>query len=205
MWLKKNVQQMFTVFSLHQCLQRTVKNEQRQLSISNQHIRVPRWHAFSFAQVPFWCVLGMPSNSGIKAELKKKNTCVQKVLIFDKTAVHQLDLNPWPPECKSFALPIELYGCGFQWNVAWVFSNSSSSTHCRMQSDHHINLQWQTWSRRMMGLWFKKVNVGWPRWVIGVTDGQTDRHTDNFSALYMWPDIWKPFQIAHWKLRHNWF
>ena len=38
----RNVQQMFTVFPLHQCLQRAVMNEQKQLSISNQHIRVPR-------------------------------------------------------------------------------------------------------------------------------------------------------------------
>ena len=29
-------------FSLHQCLQYTVKNEQKQLSVSNQHFRVPR-------------------------------------------------------------------------------------------------------------------------------------------------------------------
>ena len=42
---------------------------------------------------------------------------MQKVLIFEKS-VHQLDLNPPPPECKSAALPIELYGCGFRWNVA---------------------------------------------------------------------------------------
>ena len=29
-----------------------------------------------------------------------------------------MDSNPQPPECKSVALPIELYGCGFRWNVA---------------------------------------------------------------------------------------
>ena len=59
----RNVQQLFTLSSLHQCLQRTVKNEPKQLSISNQHIRVPRWRAFNFA---LRCVLGMSSNSGIK-------------------------------------------------------------------------------------------------------------------------------------------
>jgi len=64
----RNAQHLFTVFSLHQCLQRAVMNERKQLSISNQHIRVPRWRAFNFAQVPFWCVLGMPSNSVIKSE-----------------------------------------------------------------------------------------------------------------------------------------
>ena len=33
----RNVQQLLTVFSLHQCLQCIVMNEQKQLSISNQH------------------------------------------------------------------------------------------------------------------------------------------------------------------------
>jgi len=58
----RNVQRLFTIFSLHQRLQRAVMNEPKQLLISNQHIRVPRWHAFNFAQVLFRCVLGMPSN-----------------------------------------------------------------------------------------------------------------------------------------------
>ena len=77
-----NVQQLFSVFPLHKCLQHAVMNERKQLSISNQHIRVPRKHAFNFAQVPFRCVLVMPSNSVINAELKKKNVYA-KVLIFE--------------------------------------------------------------------------------------------------------------------------
>ena len=47
---------------------------------------------------------------------------MQKVMIFEKKSVYQLDLNPQ-------------VGCGFQWNVALVFPTSSSSTHCRTQSD----------------------------------------------------------------------
>jgi len=78
----RNVEQMFTVFPLHQCIQRTVMNEQKQLSISSQHIRVPRRRAFNFAQVLFRCVLVMPSNSVIKAEFLK--TFMQKVLIYEK-------------------------------------------------------------------------------------------------------------------------
>ena len=35
----------------------------KQISISNQHNWVPRWRTFNFAQDPFRCVLGMPSNS----------------------------------------------------------------------------------------------------------------------------------------------
>jgi len=34
---------VFPVFYLHQCFQHTVMNEPKQLSISNQHIRVPRF------------------------------------------------------------------------------------------------------------------------------------------------------------------
>ena len=45
---------------------------------------------------------------------------MQKVLIFEQKTVHQLESNLRPPECKSVALPIEPYGCGFQWNVARV-------------------------------------------------------------------------------------
>ena len=43
--------------------------------------------------------------------------------------MHQLDSNPRPPECKSVAVPIELYGCGLRWNVAQVFSTSSAEEH----------------------------------------------------------------------------
>ena len=64
----RNVQQLFTVFSLHQCFQCAIMNEPKQLSISNQHIQVPGWRAFNFAKVMFWCVIGMPSNSVVKTE-----------------------------------------------------------------------------------------------------------------------------------------
>ena len=104
-----NVQQLFSVFPLHKCLQHAVMNERKQLSISNQHIRVPRWHAFNFAQ----------SKLNFKKRVCKKYWFSKK-----KKSVHQLDSNPLPPECKS-VVPIEPYGCGF-W--AWIFSTSSSST-----------------------------------------------------------------------------
>ena len=38
---------------------------------------------------------------------------MQKVSIFKKKSVKQLDSNPRPPESKSVALPIEPYSCGF--------------------------------------------------------------------------------------------
>ena len=76
----------------------------------------------------------------VLSKLDFKKVFVKRIDFRGKN-VHQLDLNPRPPECKSAALPIELYDCGFRWNAAQVFSTSSSSTRCRMQADHHINLR----------------------------------------------------------------
>ena len=69
------------------------------------------------------------------------NKCVCKSINFRKKSVHHLNSNLRPPERKSAALPIELYGCGFRWNVARVFSTSLSSTCCSTQSDHCFNSQ----------------------------------------------------------------
>ena len=130
------------------CLQCTVKNEQKQLSISNQHIWVPRWHAFNFAQVPFQCVLGMPVTVVSKLNLKKKCVCIK--YWFSKRKKKELFTSQIRTQMQ---VSRTTHRCGFRWNVARVFSNSSSSTHCRMQPDHCINSRWQTWSRTMMGLW----------------------------------------------------
>ena len=65
---------------LHQCLQHSVKDKQKQMPISNQHFRVPRWRAFNFAQVPFRRMLGI---------LKFKNMYA-KVQFSGKKIVHQL-------------------------------------------------------------------------------------------------------------------
>ena len=59
-----HVQQLFTIFSLHQCLQRAVKNKQKQLSISNQHVWVSRWCVFNF-------VSKCASNDDAKLTIKK--------------------------------------------------------------------------------------------------------------------------------------
>ena len=117
----RNVQQLLTVFSLHQYLQRAVMNERKQLSFSNHHSRVPRL-----------CLISLKSRFDVRLEcqvivlskLNFKKMCMQKVLIFEKTKI----CSPagFEPECKSVALPIEPYGCGFGWNVARVFSTSSS-------------------------------------------------------------------------------
>ena len=51
------------------------KGQTKQLSISNQHVRVSRWSAFNFTQVSFQCVLGMPSNTGNQSWILKKHVC----------------------------------------------------------------------------------------------------------------------------------
>ena len=102
---KSGIPQLFTVFSLYQCLEHTIQSEKNQVSISNQYAQVPRSHVFSFAQVPFLCMLRMPSN---KLNFKKKKVYA-KCITFENKSVHQLDSNPQPPECKSVSLPIELF------------------------------------------------------------------------------------------------
>ena len=118
--------QLLAVLSPHQYLQRAIKNKQKQILISNQHIWVPRWRAFNFASVPFRCMLGMPSNSGIKTELEKKNkqkkTCKQKVWFLREkknnlsTTYHDL-LN-----ASQLLYPLGYLCCGFCGMLFRVFS-----------------------------------------------------------------------------------
>ena len=172
--------QLFPVFSLHQCLQRTIKSKWKQMSISNQHIWVPRWCVFNFGQVPFWCMLGRPSNNAVKAEFqcKKYNfSTTTKNLFTTWIWTHDL-LN-----ASQLHYPLSYLRCGFQWNVARVFSTSSSSS-CRMQADHHINSRWQTWSKRIMCLWCYAVDMLMLAVPGELSAWQTDRQTDKrFSAL----------------------
>ena len=168
---------MFPVFPLHQCLQRAVMNEPKQLSISNQHIWVPRLCVFNFAQfdVCLECEVTVLSKL-----ISKKRVC-KSIDIQKKKAVHHMDSNP-RPECKSVALPI---GCGFWWNVARVFSTASSSTCCRTQSDHHIHSRGQTWSRRMMGLWCSAVDKSLKTDPGELSAWQTDRRTAFQLYIYI--------------------
>ena len=63
----------------------------------------------NFTQVPFRCVLGMPSNSVIKAEFKK--SVYAKSIYFRKKICSPAGFEL---ECKSVAIPIEL-------SVLWSF------------------------------------------------------------------------------------
>jgi len=181
----RNVQQLFTVFSLHQCLQCAVMNEWKQLSFSNHHSRVPRWRVFNFAQVSFRCVLGMPRNSVIKAELKKKNVYAKSIDFRKKIC------SPpgFEPTTSWMQVSYSNNWAGFWWNVARGFSTSSSSTRCRTQSDHCINLRWQTWSRKIMGLYDVRQLISWYRLTQASyqCDGQTDGQSDGrLFQLYIY-------------------
>ena len=104
-----------------------------------------------------------------------------KVLIFEKKRCLSAGFEPtasWMHVSSSTHWAIWLW---FFTECFSNFSTFSSSTSYRMQADHRNTLQWQTWSRRMMGLWCY-VNLSSPRRVISMTD----RWTDRFSALYIY-------------------
>ena len=104
------------------CLQRTVKNKQKQIMICSEHTQFPRWHAFNFARIPSWSMFGMLSKKWCKANILKP--CIHKVWF----KFHYLKFTPWPHACQSRALPVQLFFGGFQWNVAWVSFTSLLST-----------------------------------------------------------------------------
>jgi len=163
----RNVQQLFTVFSLHQYLQRAVMNEWKQLSFSNHHSRVPRWRAFNFAQVPFWCVLGMPSNRTIKAEFKK--VLYAKVLIFEKKICSPAGFKP-----TTSWMQVSCYTNWVIW--LWFLMERCSSFLHFFVFGLLQNAIWSPQPDRCS--WY--VDVGSPRWVISVKDGQTDKRLFSF-------------------------
>jgi len=55
-----------------------------------------------------------------------------------------------------------------------------------MQANHRITSRWQTWSRKMTGLWYYAVDMSISAVPGDVSAWQTDRWTDRFSALYRW-------------------
>ena len=147
----RNVPQLIFVFFLHLYLQRAVKNEQKEIFISNYHSLVLRWHLSNFAEVPFQCMLGMPSNSAIKLNFKKR---VCKQYWFSGKKV----FTSWIRSCYllyacQLLYPLSYMAVVFNEMLFEFFSTSSPSTRCRMQAGYRINLRWQTWRRRMMGLW----------------------------------------------------
>jgi len=152
------------------------ERKQKQLSISNQHIRVPRRRAFNFTQVPFQCVLVMPSNSVINAEFFKK-TCTQKYW-FSKKICSQAGFKPTTWMQVS---------CSTHWAIWLWFSMECclSFLHffvCRTQPDHRINSRWQEDDGFMMlSSWY--VDVDGSRRVNGVTDRETDGRL--FSFIYI--------------------
>ena len=62
----RNVAQLFSDPSLHQCLHHPIKSEQKHALICYNNTRVARWRAFNFAKVPCWYVLCMPRYDELK-------------------------------------------------------------------------------------------------------------------------------------------
>ena len=146
----RNSQDFFVVFRTldHRTKLPLVWGSFRLASNSNHHSRVPRWRAFTFPQLPFQCMLGMPSNSAIKAKFQKR---ASKSIDFWKKNL----FTSWIQirdllDASQLHYPLDYVCFGFRWNAAWVFSTSLFSTHCRTQADPRINSWWPTWSRRMM-------------------------------------------------------
>ena len=140
----RNVPQLLPVFSLHQCLQCAVKNKQKQILIHSEHSGVLRWCAFNFVQVPSQSALVMPSKQWCKVNIWK--ACVQKAQVSKK----KIKFTTWIRTHDLMLASHALYQFSYFSVVAcllhfFVF---------RMQADHHINLWWQRWRRKMMGLWF---------------------------------------------------
>ena len=135
--------------SLQQYLQRTVKNK--------ADINYQLWRAFNFAQVLFWCVLGMSSASGIKTEFKKNNIHAKRYLKEKNWSLCSRIRTCNLLNASQLLYPLSYYCYGFWcWGedcVVRAFYTSLSSTRCRTQADHRINSQWKTSSRNMMGLW----------------------------------------------------
>jgi len=93
----------------------------------------------TYSQVQLTCQYWFDAvvlNSGLRVKAKAQNichkkTCLQKVLIFKKRrkeSAHHLDSNPWPPKCKSVALPIELSVLWFSMECCSNFLQLSSSS-----------------------------------------------------------------------------
>ena len=67
----RNVAQLFIDPSLHQCLHRPIKSEQKHVLICYNNTRVARWWAFNFAKVPPRYVLCMPRYDELKVVFLK--------------------------------------------------------------------------------------------------------------------------------------
>jgi len=61
-----------------------------------------------------------------------------KIIDIQKKICYYLDSNPRPPKCKSVALPIELYGCGLQWNISPLLRPQAAVEHKLITALTHV-------------------------------------------------------------------
>ena len=130
----RNVAQLFSDPSLHQCLHRPIKSEQKHVLICYNNTRVARWWAFNFAKVPPRYVLCMD-------ELK---SCFKKVFTKRYWVERKKSVNTWIWTHDLLHASQAFYHlnsmcCGFQRNVAQVFSTPWPSTRCRDRTEARVN------------------------------------------------------------------
>jgi len=106
-----------------------------EMSISNQHFRVPKWRAFNFAQVLFLCVLGMLSDS-----VKKADVYAKSIIFWTKKIVPQLGFE-LPTSCLNVICFNNCAICAL-WFAMECCSVSSSSTCCRAQTERRMSWWW---------------------------------------------------------------
>ena len=123
-----------------------------------------------------------------------KHVC--KSIDFQKKSVHHLNSNLQPLERKSAVLPIKLHiCCGFQWNVARVFSTSSAAE-CNLittltHGDKFEVGGWSVHGVRQLICWCWQSQASYRR------DGWSDR----WMAIQLY--IYIDFQNFHmWYLSH---
>ena len=128
-------QLMTAVFPLHQCLQRAVKDKQKQISISNQF--PDDVHLISLKSHFEAC---LECQVTVLRKLKfKKREC--KMYNFrEKKIVHQLGFK-LPTSCLRVSYSNNCTICAL-WFAMECCSASSSSTRCRAQTECHVNWWW---------------------------------------------------------------
>jgi len=154
---------MYHSWSLSSFYTCTVKNEQRQISISNHHSRVPKWRTFDSACFDA-C---LECQVTVLSKLDFKRMCMQKVLIFEKKV-----LTSWIRTCDLLtlaALPIEECCLSFFHFIAlnplqkasWPPHYLIAMTNLKEKDNRFV----------MLGSWYSDVSS--PRRVNSVTDSVT--------------------------------
>ena len=122
----------------------------------------------------------------VLSKLNFKKTCMQKVWFLKKNLfTSQIQpMTSWLQVSFStlWAICTQVFD-GILLKFAQVFSTTLSPTQCRMEADHRINLWWQIWSERTMGLRRYAIDLLMPAVPGELSTWRTDRLF--FSYIYL--------------------